>query len=93
MVAVSLKKAMLVWVCAEMGMIGFFQAEDGIRDVERSRGLGDVYKRQIHGRKVFVALVTVFNSLFHMATLSSQKFSRHFIACCIAHTRCSRFKG
>ena len=24
-----------------------FQAEDGIRDVERSRGLGDVYKRQI----------------------------------------------
>ena len=26
--------------------IGFFQAEDGIRDVERSRGLGDVYKRQ-----------------------------------------------
>ena len=27
---------------------GFFQAEDGIRDVERSRGLGDVYKRQIN---------------------------------------------
>eukprot|EP00831_Metopus_contortus_P061377 TRINITY_DN53231_c0_g1_i2.p3 TRINITY_DN53231_c0_g1~~TRINITY_DN53231_c0_g1_i2.p3 ORF type:complete len:124 (-),score=20.25 TRINITY_DN53231_c0_g1_i2:117-488(-) len=27
----------------------FFQAEDGIRDVERSRGLGDVYKRQVHG--------------------------------------------
>ena len=26
--------------------VGFFQAEDGIRDVERSRGLGDVYKRQ-----------------------------------------------
>ena len=25
----------------------FFQAKDGIRDVERSRGLGDVYKRQI----------------------------------------------
>ena len=25
----------------------FFQAEDGIRDVERSRGLGDVYKRQL----------------------------------------------
>ena len=24
-------------------------AEDGIRDVERSRGLGDVYKRQGHG--------------------------------------------
>ena len=26
----------------------FFQAEDGIRDVERSRGLGDVYKRQLN---------------------------------------------
>ena len=26
----------------------FFQAEDGIRDLVRSRGLGDVYKRQEH---------------------------------------------
>src|SRR5665811_2160622 len=30
-----------VWVVA-----GFFQAEDGIRGLVRSRGLGDVYKRQ-----------------------------------------------
>ena len=30
---------MLLCVC--------FQAEDGIRDLVRSRGLGDVYKRQI----------------------------------------------
>ena len=28
-------------------LMTFFQAEDGIRDVEKSRGLGDVYKRQI----------------------------------------------
>ena len=28
----------------------FFQAEDGIRDLVRSRGLGDVYKRQAGGR-------------------------------------------
>ena len=30
-------------------VVGFFfcQAEDGIRDLVRSRGLGDVYKRQI----------------------------------------------
>ena len=28
----------------------FFQAEDGIRDLVRSRGLGDVYKRQPQGR-------------------------------------------
>ena len=27
----------------------FFQAEDGIRDLVRSRGLGDVYKRQVEG--------------------------------------------
>ena len=27
----------------------FFQAEDGIRDLGRSRGLGDVYKRQVMG--------------------------------------------
>ena len=28
----------------------FFQAEDGIRDLVRSRGLGDVYKRQLLDR-------------------------------------------
>ena len=30
-----------------MWFIFFFQAEDGIRDLVRSRGLGDVYKRQL----------------------------------------------
>ena len=42
-------------VCSYMSMllvdllfaVFFFQAEDGIRDLVRSRGLGDVYKRQI----------------------------------------------
>ena len=29
-----------------MSDVFFFQAEDGIRDLVRSRGLGDVYKRQ-----------------------------------------------
>ena len=29
-----------------MIVVFFFQAEDGIRDLVRSRGLGDVYKRQ-----------------------------------------------
>mgnify|MGYP003381533818 CR=1 FL=1 len=33
------KDYVLLWVF-------FFQAEDGIRDLVRSRGLGDVYKRQ-----------------------------------------------
>ena len=30
-----------------MGGVFCFQAEDGIRDLVRSRGLGDVYKRQV----------------------------------------------
>ena len=29
-----------------------FQAEDGIRDLVRSRGLGDVYKRQLRDGRV-----------------------------------------
>ena len=29
----------------------FFQAEDGIRDAQESRGLGDVYKRQLRTRE------------------------------------------
>ena len=32
-------------------MFFFFQAEDGIRDLVRSRGLGDVYKRQTDGSR------------------------------------------
>ena len=30
----------------------FFQAEDGIRYLVRSRGLGDVYKRQVVDREL-----------------------------------------
>eukprot|EP00831_Metopus_contortus_P029137 TRINITY_DN24009_c0_g1_i1.p1 TRINITY_DN24009_c0_g1~~TRINITY_DN24009_c0_g1_i1.p1 ORF type:complete len:142 (+),score=31.44 TRINITY_DN24009_c0_g1_i1:1-426(+) len=41
----------------------FFQAEDGIRDVERSRGLGDVYKRQD----------------FEKITLESRKVKNNFL--------------
>ena len=38
-----------VFVCV-LYFFFFFQAEDGIRDLVRSRGLGDVYKRQSIGR-------------------------------------------
>ena len=34
-------------------MFFFFQAEDGIRDLVRSRGLGDVYKRQTFDGSTF----------------------------------------
>ena len=38
-----------------MCCVVFFQAEDGIRDLVRSRGLGDVYKRQVEDRDFAVA--------------------------------------
>ena len=34
-------------MCVSGVVFFFFQAEDGIRDLVRSRGLGDVYKRQV----------------------------------------------
>ena len=34
-------------VTVVLAVFFFFQAEDGIRDLVRSRGLGDVYKRQV----------------------------------------------
>ena len=37
----------------------FFKAEDGIRDLVRSRGLGDVYKRQEHPDARMVMLVVI----------------------------------
>ena len=37
----------------------FFQAEDGIRDLVRSRGLGDVYKRQVQESPVDLKSVDV----------------------------------
>ena len=35
-----------VMILDSLSLILFVQAEDGIRDLVRSRGLGDVYKRQ-----------------------------------------------
>ena len=46
MAIVTLFSVVFVWTCAWLVFIFFFQAEDGIRDLVRSRGLGDVYKRQ-----------------------------------------------
>ncbi len=37
----------------------FFQAEDGIRDAQESRGLGDVYKRQDYWGYLHVALAVL----------------------------------
>ena len=51
----------------------FFQAEDGIRDLVRSRGLGDVYKRQSIESALSVLAITLENrplSLCSALTLS-----------------------
>ena len=39
----------IIFLC--LVVVFFFQAEDGIRDLVRSRGLGDVYKRQAPRRR------------------------------------------
>ena len=43
----SVRIRVIVVLCV---VLFFFQAEDGIRDLVRSRGLGDVYKRQVQRR-------------------------------------------
>ena len=53
----SYDDVVIMYLCCEFLCVGkavviffffFFQAEDGIRDLVRSRGLGDVYKRQLY---------------------------------------------
>ena len=61
-----------------MSFFFFFQAEDGIRDLVRSRGLGDVYKRQRHnnpmqsvaGKVFFNGQSTGHNQLIGSVTLT-----------------------
>eukprot|EP00658_Telonema_sp_P-2_P066068 TRINITY_DN55181_c0_g1_i2.p2 TRINITY_DN55181_c0_g1~~TRINITY_DN55181_c0_g1_i2.p2 ORF type:complete len:114 (+),score=28.40 TRINITY_DN55181_c0_g1_i2:25-366(+) len=48
----------------------FFQAEDGIRDAQESRGLGDVYKRQ-YQRRVRDNSATTTSSTDHAASTSN----------------------
>ena len=45
----------------------FFQAEDGIRDAQESRGLGDVYKRQIRDAQLFQDPRVPFPNLFFIS--------------------------
>eukprot|EP00658_Telonema_sp_P-2_P064725 TRINITY_DN5393_c0_g1_i5.p1 TRINITY_DN5393_c0_g1~~TRINITY_DN5393_c0_g1_i5.p1 ORF type:complete len:587 (+),score=189.37 TRINITY_DN5393_c0_g1_i5:97-1857(+) len=53
----------------------FFQAEDGIRDAQESRGLGDVYKRQckdsIAQEYLMDCVIQVFPDQMHIATLET----------------------
>ena len=47
----------------------FFQAEDGIRDAQESRGLGDVYKRQGLVIALLTSVMTWLSFTVVMATL------------------------
>eukprot|EP00658_Telonema_sp_P-2_P079330 TRINITY_DN7632_c0_g1_i11.p1 TRINITY_DN7632_c0_g1~~TRINITY_DN7632_c0_g1_i11.p1 ORF type:complete len:615 (+),score=192.44 TRINITY_DN7632_c0_g1_i11:85-1929(+) len=51
----------------------FFQAEDGIRDAQESRGLGDVYKRQALILAVFL-FIFVFPILTGLALIRTNQF-------------------
>ena len=41
-----MRQTIYIEVSLVRSCVFFFQAEDGIRDAQESRGLGDVYKRQ-----------------------------------------------
>ena len=62
-----------VCVCVCVVLCFFFQAEDGIRDLVRSRGLGDVYKRQPHGNLNWLgpiySMITVSQDVFCIAII------------------------
>ena len=51
----------------------FFQAEDGIRDAQESRGLGDVYKRQYVDPSEHVYPMQVANGSLENMWLSKDK--------------------
>ena len=71
-------------------LIFFFQAEDGIRYLVRSRGLGDVYKRQGQVCIHQCAAVAVPPVERQQAALSGAKLRRAFfqqlVDCCLLYT-------
>ena len=51
------RNGMYRYILSKLVVYFFFQAEDGIRDLVRSRGLGDVYKRQdLHASNLIKAI-------------------------------------
>ena len=62
----------------------FFQAEDGIRDLVRSRGLGDVYKRQGATSRVVAVLAEDFEHAEH-ARAALRRWHRMHLALSLIH--------
>ena len=59
----------------------FFQAEDGIRDLVRSRGLGDVYKRQVfmvtHDRYFLDSVCT---GIYELSNAALTRYEGNFLS-------------
>ena len=55
----------------------FFQAEDGIRDLVRSRGLGDVYKRQMGELKDHESCIQILTPLLALEKSIYQSIDKH----------------
>ena len=72
-----------MWLDVVFGF--FFQAEDGIRDLVRSRGLGDVYKRQIiYSEALFILFIVM-----HLPVLLFSKRENKYWKCnssCLLYT-------
>ena len=67
-------------------MCFFFQAEDGIRDLVRSRGLGDVYKRQAHNEWLNYLATTGSIGFLAFIVLISSPFLAGFSWICLLYT-------
>ena len=61
----------VVCVCVCVCCCFLFQAEDGIRDLVRSRGLGDVYKRQVNETVNLTLFAVVSREVSHGAQRNS----------------------
>ena len=73
----------LVSVCVFFSVLifFFFQAEDGIRDLVRSRGLGDVYKRQISAIPLAVVVAVARYRLWDLDVLIRRTTSYALLTC------------
>ena len=64
----------------------FFQAEDGIRDLVRSRGLGDVYKRQPISRECAAATLWISQLRGNSALRFRRRGHRDSRGACLLYT-------
>ena len=63
----------------------FFQAEDGIRDLVRSRGLGDVYKRQPVKKESMCHYQSLWQMLGRLSQVDMMMFLPSHL-CCLLYT-------